>query len=208
VTAANYSGGGGGRGFQHKKNNGTNDQGGALLIGTLPGSPRNLYYRYYMQLESGLTISGGSSPHKMIYFSGARCDGNGGGCYPGMSSGQTRFTVSGGNFEASSTGGANNVDFRDNQWHRIEIHVDARGGAGAGIVTIKAGNAADNPASDITLLNETAVTFGGSGAGFTEFEFPSNGAFGCTSNPCNENLDDLAISTVDWIGPYNAGRGY
>ena len=191
-ASSNHTAGSGGRGFAHKIADGTNQVSGGFAVDLreFGGEYTGYYFRYYMRMQDGLSISGNGSPHKLIYHAGALSGACSSGCYMGLGTTETRITVGGTNFLGSSAGGANGVDFRDDLWHCVEIHLDKSGGAGAGISQVRI--------DGVTYLNETAVTFGGT-TDFDIFAIPENGAFTATGTMV-QSIDDLAVSVTDWVG--------
>lgn len=194
TTSANYSSGGGGRGQRHWIGDGTNNNSGSIHVG-INSPPQVMYVRFYFRYQSGISMSGGS--HKILYFTGSDCSGNAGGCYFAFEgTGNFRLTVAGSNYDNGSTWGWNDLHggaSSDGNWHWVEVMVNRTAG------TAKAW-------FDGTLrLDQSSVTYGGSGAGFSGFELPENAVVSTGGTDKFEDIDDLAIQTTGPIGALSGG---
>lgn len=208
TSAANYSGGGGGRGQRHAIGN----SGGAAVPDNTNGSGstqidftevQEIYIRWYVRWESGLKLgnatTGGTRNHKMIYFAGGYC-GMGGGCYFDLRGTEWAIVVAGTPYTDGTGwdglfGCSGHSCPSDGRWIAFEIRVkNETGGANNGIFQLWI---------DGTLsASITNIDFAGS-TGFSGFLLPENHQFETPSGDAAdsyEDIDDVAIQTTGPIG--------
>jgi hypothetical protein len=196
TTAANYPSGGGGRGQRHWHGNGTNNTSGSISY-TITNPSTELWARWHYRYQSGTAMASSGGSHKVIYFRGAGCNGNSGGCYF-LFDGQTalRITVAGTNFGNGGTYGWNDlmggVNSADGLWHCNEVHVKVVG-AGTSI--------AQWWIDGVLRLDQSSVNFGGTGVGFDSFFLPENAVLTTPGGAdMFEDIDDVALQTTGPIG--------
>lgn len=207
TTAANYSGGGGGRGQRHWIHDGKNDNSGSVSY-SITNAGTELYIRWYFRFQTGLGLGPTTGPHKMLYFN--PCANNGGGCYFALADTTVRLTVAANNFDNGATWGFNNMmggSTSDGNWHWVELHVKKISNTGAdGIV--------EAWFDGVKRLDRNNVVFnsGGSDPGplgsFDGFTLPENGEFSIAGGVDKfEDLDDVAIRSTGPIGALSGSGG-
>lgn len=201
TTAANYSGGGGGRGQRHWISNGTNSNSGSVVT-SFTNPSTEIYIRWYVRFQSGLDLGSAGSPHKLLYWND--CTGNAGGCYFAINDTTVRLSVAGANYDNGGTWGWQDWmggTTADGNWHWIELHVHRVSGSGNDVV--------EAWFDGTKRLDRSNVTFNGNAGGFDGAIIPENGAF--VVSPTNidmyEDIDDLAIQTTGPIGALSGGGG-
>lgn len=189
TTAANYSGGGGGRGQRHWVSNDKNVNSGSLSVSF--ATQTEIYVRYYFRYQPGITMLFNSVPQKMIYF--------GNSIYCGLGPTIVRLTVNGTDFDNGGIWGYNDLmggTTGDDQWHWMEWHLNLN----TGVVQAWF--------DGVLRLDLNTVNYAGRTGDFTSFSYPENGQFGITPGiDLYQDVDDLAISTTGPIGPVGGGGG-
>lgn len=189
TAAANYPGGGGGKGFRHWRGNGGNNTGGGVTI-ALPAPVTEMWVRFYMRFSLGFAWTGGAP----LYTKDNYWGGCGSGCVIFGIQGSNSWGV---NYNgttnhpssrtwAQSQGGATG----DGQWHLYEYHLKQNGTAATIEIWI----------DDVRYLNKTNADLGNTP--WSSFKLGENQATvtGCVPD-CYTDYDDIAISTVGRIGP-------
>jgi len=204
TTAANYPGGGGGRGQRHwigQSSGNTNGSGGLRFS---VSEVQEIYVRWYVRWQAGLKLGGNTQPivraHKMIYFAGGGCGSGVAGCYFDVQGNFFGFILAGTPYHAGTgwdgmfRGGSNAPS--DGRWILMEVHLkNSTGGLSNGI--------AQWWVDGVLQLNFTNVDMKGS-TGFSDFHLPENHQFTTVSGACCdmfEDFDDVAIRTAGPIGP-------
>lgn len=216
TSAANYPGGGGGRGQRHLFSNSDSvspSGSGQTFIGW-GGPVQEIFVRWYARWEAGSMLGGtqcGTVPvgpsclpeHKILYFSGGNC-GQPGGCHIDIKQTEFRIVISGFSFGGGSwgwnqlfNGTGNNVQ-SDGSWHCLEMRLknETSPGANNGIFTFWV--------DGVQRAHSTAVDTNNS-IGFEGFAFPDNHQLR-TPNPNTDafyDMDDLALSTTGPIGCFS-----
>jgi hypothetical protein len=189
TAAANNPVGGGGRGFRHWRGNGSNNNGGGLTI-ALPSGVTEMWVRFYMRFQSGFAWSGGSPTYTKDNYWGS-C---GSGCAIFGIQGSHSWGVNfngGTNYPSSLTwAGSQGGNIGDGQWHSYEYHLKQNGSS----ATIEFWF------DGVRYLNRTNANLGNTP--WRDFILGSNQSdvTGCSLD-CFVDYDDLAISTVGYIGP-------
>jgi hypothetical protein len=121
VSAANFPGGAGGRGFRHYRGDGTNNNGGGVNI-TLPSRVTEIWYSLRIRFSSGFEWSGGGNPNytKDLYWhsGGFLIAGHQGGGFGFHVGGHDNY---GGSVDWTSLyGGAT----ADGTWHCLDYYHD------------------------------------------------------------------------------------
>jgi hypothetical protein len=190
LTAANYSGGGGGKGFRHFRGDGANNGGGGLNI-TLPSPVTEMWVRFYMRYQSGFAWTPAGQPvyTKDHYWSvggnyliyGIQGGHSWGLTYIGSSNHSSSLTW------AASQGG----NTGDGQWHYHEYHAKQNGANGVLEIWI----------DGVQVLNDTGVNLGSSP--WSRFALGENQetVTGAGGSDYFTDYDDIAISTTGRIGP-------
>lgn len=203
TTAANYSGGGGGRGQRHwigdsgpigptPSSNGS----GSIRYSFAPVS--EIYIRYYVRFQQGLQLHIQSQAHKLIYTNLGYVD---------IKTSQFAFVNSGTgqSYTNSNTYGWNDlfagqpncssICDADGQWHWFEMHLKT--GNGNGVAQVWIDGALILNRSDVTI--STSLTF-------DSFAIPENaGATTVNAQDMTEDIDDVAVRTTGPIGPLSGG---
>jgi len=201
--AANYSAGGGGKGFRHWVGDGTNNGGGSIGIQWTPVS--EMWFRYYIRFQAGFRWGSSVSPNmKTIYCNYAEPgtfylglhDGVVGGhvevdpyTAPGGLQGNHHSTVSWANWQGGSTG--------DGNFHVLEVHVkmNTTGASSDGIFEFWLDGTRIYTNSTVHFSNATGAKFNNCKVG-ENHNNPQNGGV-----DVYVDFDDLAISTTGYIGP-------
>jgi hypothetical protein len=215
-------------------NNGPCGSGG--LFHRLTPFPPATYYtgeiniRFYVKFDAGLKLGGNrgkplfARAHKLIYFTNGWCGPSGNNCYIDVQGTHFAFVVNGnsyacgGSFPRTRKGGWDGLmggaadAAADGRWKIIEIYIKADSGSGDAEFKLKAGNA-DDPTGGRQLCHLRNL-WGNQPTGFAGFAFAHNHQFRTLKGDPEdqaEDLDDLAVM-VDgggqWIGPFDAMRGY
>lgn len=203
TSAANYSGGGGGRGFRHWRGDGQNNNGGGVRVDfglTTPplGLQKEFWVRWYMRYEAGFAwLNGHPGYTKEIYvnvtqqgaftwgFHGSAnfgIDANGNGAPPGWTNIMT----------PDGSGGA----VGDGLWHCYEGHVKAETSGSNGI--------GQSWIDGVPTDNSNSVSYGTT-SGWGLLLFGSNQASPANGRNMYTDYDDIAISTVGRIGCLSGG---
>lgn len=204
TTAANYSGGGGGRGFRmYGGDAGVNDVSSSLRI--VFGTPASeIWLRYYIRYESGLEYTP-SAGHKQIYINYGMAYGH---AYMGLLEGSI---AAHGNWEAG-----NRISSRtfaqwmggsavgDGQFHCIEWHLkmNATGGTANGILQCWE--------NGTLILDETDMLWAPSGQDnktWDEMLVGENMAQLVSGADHFIDFDDIVVSDSGYIGPLSGGGG-
>jgi len=207
TAAANYPGGGGGRGQRHwfgQSHADPNNSGGVSY--SFSQQVQEVYVRWYVRWQAGAKLGGDTQPiarnHKIIYFAGGNC-GYASGCYFDIQGSHFAFVINGrsqlvGTGWDGMFGGSNAPS--DGRWIMMEIHMkNETNGANNGI--------AQWWIDGQLVLDQRNLDFAGS-TGFWGFTFPSNHQFTTVGGDCCdmfEDLDDVAIRTTGPIGPVTGG---
>jgi len=190
TTAANYPGGGGGRGLRQYLGDGTNQQTSGLYV-TFP-SQSSIWIRWYMRYEEGFAWTGNWPGYdKWLYIRNSA----GKNVVPEWDGDEINiWAVASGNHKNDNT------DWRtvmggltgDGEWHCYEVHLTAAtSSTGIGYMWI----------DGVQYLFWTNINYGTS-TGWTQLvigsncKTPSNG-----SPPGYVDFDDIAISNTEYIGP-------
>jgi len=202
TTAANYPGGGGGRGLRQYLGDGTNNQTSGLRF-SFPASDE-IWIRWYMRYESGFKWTGNWPGYdKWLYIDSGQSDC----CIPEWDGDEVNLhsCISGNNKNDNAhwqmiMGGTTG----DGEWHCYEIHVKQAGSNGIGEMWI----------DGVRYLNWTNTNYG-SGS-FTTCVIgsncmtPNNGSSGSAregtlTNAGYVDFDDVVISNTGYIGPIGSG---
>lgn len=187
---ANYSGGGGGKGFRSWDGDGANNGSGSVSITFMTPQPE-VWVRWYMRYPLGFTWStlayekllyfdaaGGNTAIPEFYYGGFDIYSPAGGRYSQAGWGWTEIM-----------GGATG----DGLWHYYEVHLkmDTDGTDGIGQIYV----------DGVLRLDRSTIDFGTQAAGWTRFQLTSN-----QDSPDNGqcepvDVDDVAISNTAYIGP-------
>jgi hypothetical protein len=192
TAAANYAGGGGGKGFRHWRGDGTNNNGGALAI-SLPSPVTEMWVRMHMRYSLGFqwTFAPDAHPHytKDHYWNaggaGVLIFGYQGGAW-GIFDGGTAhpstldWYTSQGN---SYTG--------DGEFHHYEYHVTQNGAAGQIQIWV----------DGVQVLDKPGVNLGSTPWTYFALGENQNEPTGAGANDYYTDYDDVAISTAGYIGP-------
>jgi hypothetical protein len=207
TAAANYPGGGGGRGQRHwigQSSPGPNNSGGVNY--SFAQQVQEVWIRFYVRWERGLKLGGNTQPiarnHKIVYFAGGNC-GYPSGCYFDIGGGHFAFVVNGRSTLVGSgwDGMFNGSDApSDGRWMMMEFHMkNETGSQNNGI--------AQWWIDGQLVLDQRNLDFAGS-TGFWGFILPSNHQFTTVNGACcdmYEDIDDIAIRTTGPIGPVSGG---
>lgn len=210
VSAANNSGGGGGLGFRHWMGDGLANSGGGLQIditSLVPGGVAEMYLRYYLRFPLGCLFDvGGNINWKSIYVNAA---GRPGTFYWGL-----HERSYGGHVESDPTDGGNRhtsigLDdmlpgaVGDGAWHIVEVHarMNPLSAVSDGILESKWDGTLVGSWSNLRFSTTN-------GAKFEDMEVGENHNGWNNGGDIAVDIDDFAISTDDWIGAYQAGRGF
>jgi hypothetical protein len=206
TTAANYPGGGGGRGQRHWVGQSSPNPNASGGIGFNFSSPvQEVWVRWYVRWQAGLKLGGNVAPiarnHKAIYFAGGLC-GDGSGCYFDIQGGAWAFVIHGRSRPvASGWDGMFGTSWNmpsDGRWIMMEIHMkQSTNGLANGI--------AQWWVDGRLVLDERNHVMTG---GFHGFLFPSNAQYTTVNGSCcdmYEDLDDVEVRTTGPIGPVNGG---
>jgi hypothetical protein len=188
-AAANFPGGAGGKGFRHWRGNGSNNNGGSLQI-SLPSGVTEMWVRFYMRFQSGFAWSGGNPLYTKDHYWGS-C---GSGCVifgiQGSNSWGVNFNGSTNYPSSLSWAASQGGTVGDGQWHSYEYHLKQNGSA----ATIEFWF------DGVRYLNRTNANLGSTP--WQSFKLGENqsSVTGCSPD-CFTDYDDIAISTVGYIGP-------
>lgn len=191
TTAANYSGGGGGRGQRHWIGNGTS---GGSNSGTVwysfSTSQSEIYMRWYVRPAAGLNMEGAGM--KMAYFKN-QCTQDSFSMEPG----QIRYVVNGTPVGATKFGWDSWMPggISDGAWHWFEIHLKRQN-------PNNANGTMEWWIDGVLRASAYNITFSGACTGYDGLELPSNHNFitvGGLDQPFD--IDDVAIRTTGPIGP-------
>jgi len=203
TSAANYPGGGGGRGQRHwiGQSSGNTNGSGSVSFG-FP-EVQEIYVQWYVRWQAGLKLGGNTPPiaraHKVIYFAGGGCGSGVAGCYFDVQGSVFGFILAGTPYHAGTGwdgmfGGSNAPS--DGRWILMEVHLkNSTGGLNNGI--------AQWWVDGVLRLNFSNVDMKGS-TGFSSFSLPENHQFTTVGGACCdmfEDIDDVAIRTTGPIGP-------
>jgi hypothetical protein len=208
TTAANYPGGGGGRGQRHWIGQSLGNTNGSGSVSFSFSQVQEIYIQWYMRWQQGLKLGGSVAPivreQKLVYFTGAGC-GQPNGCYFAIEHGEFRVVMAGGTPRGGGTGwnglfgGATNAS-SDGRWIRMEVHLkNETGGLNNGV--------AEWWVDGTRVLSVTNLDTVGS-TGFSSFVFPENHQYTTVSGTCcdmYQDLDDVTIRTTPG-GPVTVNR--
>jgi hypothetical protein len=200
TTAANYSGGAGGRGFRHWRGEGSGNNAGGIQI-NLPSPQSEIWFRWYMRYSTPNVQWNSLQQTKDLYINA------GGG--PGMS-----FTLGVHNGTNPGTFGVGVVQPKsqnlfsspgwsvigDGNWHALEFHVKTTSPAVAEywVDGVLSQRHTTNP------FDGQPLTFNNSPVSF--ILVGSNHCCTAAGSPDFYNdYDDFAISTTGYIGPISGG---
>ena len=194
TTAANMAAGDGGRGQRHWLGDGKNVVSGGTEIRFNTPQPE-LWIRWYMRYQSGFAWSY-LQEHKLFYFDmGKSAEMNL--CLKGIDG--LRFRSYRGELYDPSGFGWQSImggSTSDGQWHLYEVHIkmDTNGRNGIAQWWI----------DENLIIDRSDFDFGTAGA-WSNFQVPSN-ADAPANGGCEFNdIDDIAISTIGYIGPVSSG---
>lgn len=198
IAAANNPAGGGAKGFRHWRGNGSNNVGGGLTI-TLPAPVTEMWVRFYMKFSAGFAWSGGNP----LYTKDNYWGGCGSGCVIFGIQGSNSWGVNYNgtvNYPSSlSWAASQGGNTGDGQWHVYEYHLRQNGSAATIEVWV----------DGVRYLNRTNANLGSTP--WQSFKLGENQSSVTGCNPdCYTDYDDIAISTVGYIGPIgspNPGPG-
>ena len=204
TLAANYPGGGGGRGQRHWIGDGTNSTSGSIRY-SVP-TTKEIYVRWYVRWQSGLSLPSNNGSHKAIYFAGSGCGATANGCYFLLEKDRLRTTVGGYNFYDPSNnlgwnqlhGGTTTPTPSDGNWHCFEIHAKSETSTGA------SNGIAQWWIDGVLRHNTNSVSYKNTADGFNDFTLPSNGVFTTVGGAdMYSDIDDVVVSTtgpIDCLG--------
>jgi len=196
TSVANYSGGGGGKGFRHYRGDGVNNNGGGLFI-TLPSGLSEMWVRWYMRYSSGFAWANPGNPE---YIKDHYWFGTDGSIFFGAygDTGAPNFYRSWGMIHdrsptyGSATGWVPTMggNTGDGLYHCYEYHVKANGAASVIEIWV----------DGVRYLSKTDANIG-SGT-FTGFILGSNQRVvtGAGGTDYYTDYDDIAISNSGRIG--------
>jgi hypothetical protein len=199
TAAANYSGGGGGRGFRHWVGDGLNNAGGGIQVSWI--SVSEIWFRYYIRFQSGFRWGSGVSPNmKTIYCNYAEPGTFYFGLHEGVIGGHVEADPSGGNgnhhsnvswaqWQGGSTG--------DGNFHVLEVHakMNTTGSSPDGIFEFWLNGNLLYRSSTVHFSNATGTRFNNCKVG-ENHNNPQNGGV-----DVYVDFDDIAVSNVGYIGP-------
>lgn len=186
TSAANYSGGGGGKGQRHWKGDGYDNNSAGLLIVFKTTQPE-IWFRWYMRYQTGFQWSTLNND-KIIH-----CFDNTGAQFVvewGTGPDKARFEVGGTPYESSAGNGWNTVmggSVSDGQWHLYEFHVSFPAGVG------------DIWIDGVQRLHKTGMNFSGK-TGLKRILIGSNQIYPNNGGCLYVDFDDIAISNTGYIG--------
>jgi len=187
ITAANYSGGRGGRGHRHYRS-GHNTMGGGLRI-VLSSPQTHIWFRYMIRYSSGFTFSGGSPTYTKDWY-----DDSGNGFIIGFQGGQYGYhVISGSQNYPSNIGGAPQAwsdwypgGTSDGSWKCVEGEMNKSGGI-------------------LRMWIDDVLTMDRSGTSISsasDFDYMvTNNHDLVTSSNSYTDYDDIAVSNIGRIGP-------
>jgi hypothetical protein len=208
TAAANFPGGGGGRGFRSMRGDGVNQNGGALKI-TLPSLMTEVWVRWYMRYQAGFNWANGRPYYtKELYFNDMLT--NAPVFVSGFSFGNFGvnkvFPQPSDNMNSGGTPGSwNNImggPVGDGKFHAYEVHVKMDTNGSNGI--------AETWIDGVQVHRRTNVNWGGTSPGWlkgwsfftvaiNQSEIANNGVDMYT------DFDDFAVSSSGYIGPIGGG---
>lgn len=200
VSAANYSGGAGGRGQRHWIDDGAVNASGFLLYDWTDLTTRKteVWIRYFIRTNAGIGLT---VDHRPNYFNGSNCQSGGGSCYFLFESptGGLRVTVDGGNFANTLADYDWNTLFSGNKgdgnWHCYEFHAKSETASGTSLTGV------GEWWIDGTLrYQNTAIDWNNFGDGFGGIVIPESGNFNTTGGTAYPmDIDDIAVSATSRI---------
>jgi hypothetical protein len=199
TSAANYPGGGGGRGFRHWVGDGNNNAGGGIYV-SWPGVPE-MWLRYYIRFQSGFRWGGGGINMKTIYCNYAQAGTFYFGLHQGRVGGHVEVDSQNPNSHHSSVtwaqwmGGSTG----DGNFHVLEVHakMNSTGSAVDGVLEFWLNGTKIYSNSKVHFSNSTGARFNGCKFGENHYD-PQN-----SSADVYVDFDDIAVSGVGYIGPLN-----
>ena len=225
--AANYPGGGGGRGWRRYVCGGPNGSvspaTGSLML-NIPNHVSEFWLRFYTRWETGYAwdnaaatgFPAGLDFQKVLYIrplsgnSGAvmdltHADGMNMSAQDGQ--GRTGSTTFAANCSAcgwntlnpNGTSGTYGANHGDNSWHAIEIHIKDQSGSGTrdGVWELWIDGVLKSSQNDINWST-------GSPVGISSIQFMINHISTSHTTPKYNDIDDIAISTTGYIGLVNS----
>jgi hypothetical protein len=200
TAAANYAGGGGGKGFRHMRGDGRNNNGGGLRI-TFPSRLTEVWVRWYMRYQAGFNWALGH-PHytKELYFNDTVLT------EPVFVSGFANGSfgvnvVRPGSYNMNSGGGVgswqsiNGGTKADGRFHAFEVHVKMDTNGSNGI--------AETWVDGVLAHRSTNVDWGATTGwkGWSFFSLGINQHEVANGVDMYTDYDDFAISSSGYIGP-------
>lgn len=207
LTAANFSSGGGGKGYRHWAGAGVNNGGGSLLI-TFP-SRTEIWIRYYVRYQSGFAWASSDFYNKQLYWGtntsallffgpigfgeivwhvhsdglDRPLPGGGGTSAVGNLYANPRYTWN--TWNGGSTG--------DGTFHCVELHLKRNTGSSQnGVFEMKL--------DGVLRLSYSNVLFTTSSENFSLFRMGENHQPVASGADQYIDFDDIAISDSDWVG--------
>ena len=194
TLAANYPGGGGGRGFRHWRGDGSNVNSGGLLI-TLPATLPEMWIRFYMRYESGFNWSPLNYTKDLyvnVTATGAFTVGFHSGDGFGVATISPSRNIIGSPGWASVNGGTR----ADGLWHCYETHVKVNTSGANGIAEAWIDGRQSMSFHDVDFKMIPGWSFFGLGSNQAT---PANGGEKYT------DYDDIAVSASGRIGCAGGG---
>ena len=189
IAEANHPGGLGGKGFRHYRGDGTNRNGGGILI-SLPSTYPELWCRFYMRYQSGFAWSPAGQPlyTKDMYVN----VGSAQSWAYGIQGGGARWGIFNGSSGVPSTKTWTDVmggPVGDGLWHCYEWHIQHGTNA---LVEIWI--------DDVQYLS-TRTTMRPGGTSYLALGSNQHSVTGAGATPWYTDYDDIAVSNLGRIGP-------
>lgn len=218
-SAANYSGGAGGRGWRRYVCSGSNSSTGSLSF-NMPSS-RDYWIRWYTRWEQGFSWSS-LSYQKVIYFrpgtgvvfgllgpdalrltpQGGHGINHGAGSANIYSATDGSLTCSDCGWNAqnpSGTMGANGIRQGDNSWHAVEVHFKNQSGTGT------YDGEFDCWIDGTLKWHVDGINWESGYTDFASIQIMSNQSDPSLASPMYNDVDDIAVSNTGYIGPLTGG---
>jgi hypothetical protein len=207
TSAANFPGGGGGKGLRHMRGDGGNNNGGGIRI-VFPSRLNDLWIRFYMRYQSGFGWEYDQPHYTKDLYVNVNATNQGSIFTIGFHNGYFGVgLVNPGSMnlvDTSRQGGWQDINRGtkgDGQWHAYETHVKMDTNGSNGI--------AESWVDGILVHRHTNVNWGGS-TGWHGFEWL---LLGSNQNKVINNgvemytdYDDVAVSGTGYIGPIGGGQ--
>lgn len=191
-ATANFSGGGGSKGFRHYISDGFDNNGGGIRIDVPTAGQTELYLTWYIRYKAGATWAGaGGNPQfiKMLYFNVGASPANAIGITSAGGFGTTQFFPVSRNVPDTGLTSWTSVfgNPSDGLFHCLQVHLKTDTNGSDGIFQMKA--------DGTTVADVSDVNYGG--ASFTEAgtdnqNDPANGA------EVWADYDDVSMAATDW----------